>query len=187
MVLDAALAIAVEQGAAAVTIGAVAERLDVTRPVVYDCFPDRVGLVRALLEREHTQLTADILDALHGARSDDPQTAFTDGYRAFLRVVAARPQSWQLIFTASPDHAIAERFTRSRSAIAAEASRWIGAALARWWNIADLDRKLPVLIELFMSSCEAAVRTLLNPDLDWSVDELAEFYGRAMSQAMRVA
>lgn len=51
-VLDAALAIAVSDGIAAVTIGAVAQRLKVTRPVVYSCFPDRVELLRALLERE---------------------------------------------------------------------------------------------------------------------------------------
>ena len=52
-VLDAALAIAIERGVPAVTIGAVAERLDVTRPVVYSCFADRVELLHALLDREN--------------------------------------------------------------------------------------------------------------------------------------
>lgn len=187
MVLDAALAIAVEHGVAAVTIGSIANYLDVTRPVIYDCFPDRVRLVKALLEREQTQLNADMLAVLHTARSADPQTAFTDGYRAFLQVVADRPQSWQLLFTAAPDPAIADRFNRSRVAISAEAARWIEPALSRWWDIVDLQRKLPILIELFISSCEAAIRCLLSPELDWSVEELAEFYGRTMSQAMRVA
>ena len=45
--------------------------------------------------------------------------------------------------------------------------------MTRWWGTADLDRKLPVLIELFVSSCEAAVRSLLDPQLDWTADQLA--------------
>ncbi len=187
MVLDAALAIAVERGVGAVTIGSVADHLEVTRPVVYGCFGDRVELMQALLQREQTQVNADMLAALHTARAEDPQTAFTDGYRAFLQRVADRPQSWQLIFTASPDHVIAGAIDRSRLAIAAEATRWIRPALARWWATADLDRKLPILIELFISSCEAAVRCLLAPQLDWPVEELAQFYGRVITEAMRAA
>ncbi|ORA47172.1 hypothetical protein BST21_12965 [Mycolicibacterium celeriflavum] len=42
--LDAALAITVEQGVSQVTIGSIAERLNVTRPVVYAGFSDRVQI-----------------------------------------------------------------------------------------------------------------------------------------------
>ena len=187
MVLDAALAIAVQHGVNAVTVGAVAERVGVTRPVVYACFADRVELIEALLEREHIQLVADLLAALHSTGGDDPQVAFTDGYRALLQAVGARPASWQLVFAAAPDAAVADRFRRARSGLAAESARWIRPALARWWDTTDLDRKLPVLIELFVSSCEAAVRSLLDPQLDWTTDQLAEMYGRLISEAMRVA
>ncbi|MBS9534786.1 TetR/AcrR family transcriptional regulator [Mycobacterium sp. M1] len=187
MVLDAALDIAVRDGVNAVTIGAVADRLGVTRPVVYACFADRVELIEALLEREHIQLVADVLAALHSTGGDDPQAAFTDGYRALLSAVGERPASWQLIFAAAPDAAVADRFQRSRSGLAAESARWIRPALARWWDTADLDRKLPVLIELFVSSCEAAVRSLLDPQVDWTADQLAELYGRVIAEALRVA
>lgn len=187
MVLDAALTIAVEQGISAITIGAVAEHLGVTRPVVYACFDDRVILIESLLEREHAEAAGAVLDALHSARGDGPQTAFTDGYRALLRAVADRPQAFQLVFLASPDIKVTDRFTKARADIAAEATRWIRPALIRWWDIEELDRKLPVLIELFMSSCEAAVRSLLNPDTGWSSDNLADLYGRVISQAMQAA
>lgn len=187
MVLDAALAIAVEHGIGAITIGAVAEQLAVTRPVVYGCFHDRVDLIEALLERELARLSVDMLAALHSARSEDPQTAFTDGYRAFLRVVSAHPQAWQLLFIAPPDSAVVDRVAAARRVVAEAAARWIQPALVRWWAPTDLDRKLPVLIELFVSSCEAAVRSLLDPDIAWSCDELADLYGRVISQAMRAA
>ena len=55
-ILDAALQIAAESGTAAVTIGAVATHLGVTRPVVYSCFKDRVELLAALLDREGESL-----------------------------------------------------------------------------------------------------------------------------------
>ena len=187
MVLDAALGIAVEHGVNAITIGAVAARLGVTRPVVYACFADRVQLIEALLEREHAQLVADVLAALHSTGGDDPQAAFTDGYRALLRAVGERPEAWQLIFAAAPDAAVADRFHRARSALATASAQWIRPALVRWWNTAELDRKLPVLIELFVSSCEAAVRSLLNRGLGWTADQLADLYGRMIAEALRVA
>lgn len=56
-----------------------------------------------------------------------------------------------------------------------------------WWNTTDLDRKLPVLIEFFMSSCESALRSLLNPENDWSPDELGEFIGQAVHRAFQAA
>lgn len=101
--------------------------------------------------------------------------------------VESRPQAWQLVFAAAPDPAVADRFRRARADIAAEAARWISPALVRWWATVDLDRKLPVLIELFISSCEAAVRCLLDGDLGWSADELADLHGRMISRALQAA
>lgn len=187
MVLDAALDVAVQHGVNAVTVGAVAERLGVTRPVVYACFADRIELIEALLEREQIRLLADVLAALHSTGGEDPQEAFADGYRALLLAAEGRPAAWQLIFAAAPDAAVADRFHRARGALAAESARWIRPAMTRWWGTADLDRKLPVLIELFVSSCEAAVRSLLDPQLDWTVDQLADLYGRVIAESLRVA
>ena len=67
------------------------------------------------------------------------------------------------------------------------AAQWLAPALQRWWQMDDLDRKLPVITELFMSSCEAAVRLLLDKDNDWSIDALATFFGACMCRAFRGA
>lgn len=183
-VLDAALEIAVEQGLPAVTLSAVAGRLGVSRPVVYSCFADRIELLEALLARESEHMLAAALEALHSAQGDDdPEATFIAGYRALLRVVADRPQAWQLVFVASPEPAIADRFLRARKLVAQSAAQWLAPALARWWQVQDLPRKLPVITELFMSSCEASVRRLLDPKNDWSIDELGAFFGAAMCRA----
>ncbi len=185
--LDAALAIAASAGITAVTIGSIAERLGVTRPVVYSCFADRVVLIEALVERERDVIVRGLLEALHVARGDDPQAAFVAGYRALLRTVEEHPDTWRLIFAANPDPSVADVIATARHAVAASATRWIGPALDKWWHTADLDRKLPVLIELFMSSSEAASRSLLDPENDWTADDLGEFYGKIICSAFRAA
>ena len=186
-VLDAALAITATSGVAAVTIGSVAERLGVTRPVVYSCFADRVELIKALVNRERDLMLEGLLEALHTARGDYPQAAFVDGFSALLSVVEARPDTWRLIFAANPDSAVAEMIATARETLAAGSTRWIGPAMETWWATADLDRKLPVLIELFLSSSEAAVRSLLDPESDWTPDDLGEFYGRIICSAFGAA
>jgi AcrR family transcriptional regulator len=186
-VLDAALAITVEQGAGEVTIGAIADRMHVTRPVVYACFADRIEVITALLERETTNLRDALVEALHSARGDDPETVFVDGFRSLLRVVADRPNSWRVVFAARPDPAVVDRFARVREEMASNAARWIGPALAAWWGFAELDVKLPVLIEFFLSACEAAVRSLLDPATALTADDLAVMYGRMVCAAFNSA
>ena len=140
-VLDAALAITATSGVAAVTIGSVAERLGVTRPVVYSCFADPVELIKALVNRERDLMLEGLLEALHTARGDYPQAAFVDGFSALLSVVEARPDTWRLIFAANPDSAVAEMIATARETLAAGSTRWIGPAMETWWATADLDRK----------------------------------------------
>lgn len=185
-VLDAALAIATESGAHRVSMGAVADRVGVTRPVVYACYPNRTELMTALLEREEQFLLDGVLASFPQLPRpvDDPEGAFVDGFRALLAAVAQRPESWRYIFDTAPDPETAERFARSRKIVAAQFARLIRPNLKRW-GTADLERKLPVLVELFMSAGEGAVRSLLDGTGAWTPDELGELIGRAVYRAVR--
>jgi len=185
--LDAALAIAAEAGVTAVSIGAVADRMGVTRPVVYSCFADRVELMTALLEREERYLLDGVLAALPSRRGDDePETVFIEGFQALLNTVAARPDAWRLVFQSAPGADLAERFAASRAVVAAHFARLIRPTLKRW-RTREVERKLPVLVEFFMSSGEGAVRSLLASDGIWTPDQLGEFIGRAVHRAFREA
>jgi AcrR family transcriptional regulator len=182
-VLDAALAIAVDEGLAAVTIGNVAARLGVTRPVVYSCYADRVELMRALLDREATILKESLLAALHSSGGQsDPEEAFVIGFRALLAAAAARPATWRLLVSGEPDPAVSARFRAARAELLDQATTWIRPAVERWWEIADLDRKMPVLMELFMASCESAIRCLLDEENPWSADDLGSLVGGATTR-----
>jgi AcrR family transcriptional regulator len=186
-VLDAALAIAIERGVREVTIGAVAERLNVTRPVVYSCFADRVELLHALLDRESAILLGDATEALRHGHPEGDEAVFVAGFQALLAAVDRRPDPWRLMLSADPDPAVAEHFQSNRTAIGDQFAKLLQPALKQW-RTTNPERKLPVLVEQFMSACEGAVRTLLrDSDHDWSPGTLGEFIGSAVYRAFRAA
>lgn len=187
-VLDAARDIALGDGLGAVNVRTVAEHLGVTRPVVYACFADRVEMVEALLDREAAVLTGSLLEALHSTGvQTDPEQAFVSGFQALLGAVEDNPAPWRLLFAGEPDPAVSERFREARARVQHEATAWIGPAMRAWWGTSDLDRKLPVLIELFMSACESAMRTVLGSAGQWTADDLGAFMGRAVYRALKDA
>lgn len=186
-ILDAALAIAVERGPAAVSMTSVADHLGVTKPVVYACFPARDELMLALLEREERRLLDGVLAAVPDRPSvEDPRRMLIEGFQALLRTVATRPDSWRIVFAVQADPAIAERFGRARAQVAQRVAELMRPALERW-DRRDIDRKLPVLVEIFMATGEAAVRSLLRLGEAWTPDELGEFVGMTVFRALRTA
>ncbi|MGW6728464.1 TetR/AcrR family transcriptional regulator [Nocardia sp. NPDC055029] len=184
-VLDAALAIAAEEGIAAVTMGAVAEHMAVTRPVVYSCFPDRVQLIDALIEREEAFLISGVLDVLPPRTTDADESVFAEGYRALLHKAASRPSAWRLLY-GNPDPAVAGFFGRGRSLAVARCTELLRPTLHAW-GVEDAERKLPALVELWVSAGEGAVRTLLADESEWDPDTLGAFVGSAVYRAMRAA
>ena len=96
--LDAALAVIVEQGYGGVSIEAIARTAGVTRPVVYDHFPGLPGLLRCLVEREERY---SLLQLEHVVPSDsgeqNPAEVLASGVKRFLEAVCQRPATWRII------------------------------------------------------------------------------------------
>ena len=98
--LDAALQVIVEQGYEGVSIEATARTAGVTRPVIYDHFPNLGALLQALIEREERialQQLAQVVPAPDPSRRDDAVPLLTAGIREFLEAVASRPSTWRII------------------------------------------------------------------------------------------
>ena len=55
------------------------------------------------------------------------------------------------------------------------------------WGVKEVPRKLPVLVEFFMSAGDGAVRTLVSGEGGWSADELGALVGRIVYGALRKA
>ena len=186
-VLDAALKLAVQRGSQAVSMEAVAQQMGVTKPVVYACFGSREELLDALLAREEQRLFEAVVAALPGQPSfDKPERLLVEGFQALLSGAASHAESWQLVFAASPDPAVADRYKQARALVAKQ----VGALMApglQAWGIKDIPRKLPVLVEFFMSAGDGAVRTLIGGAGNWTPDELGALVGRVVYGALRRA
>jgi AcrR family transcriptional regulator len=96
--IDAALAVILEQGYSGVSIEAIARAAGVTRPVVYDHFPNLGRLLQALVEREETISLRQLEQVVPDDPSDrEPIDLLAEGVKRFLEAVASRPATWRVI------------------------------------------------------------------------------------------
>lgn len=87
-----------DRGYGGVSIEAVARVAGVTRPVVYDHFPNLGRLLHALIEREERWSLEQLDQVVPDDPGDrDPVELLAGGVRGFLDAVAERPATWRLI------------------------------------------------------------------------------------------
>jgi len=84
-VVDAAAALADEQGLLALRPRPLADRLGVRPPSIYNYFEGREGVVRALALRGLRELTVALRGAAVGRSGTDAVVAIADAYRAYAR------------------------------------------------------------------------------------------------------
>ena len=95
---DAALSVIVEQGYEGVSIETIARTAGVTRPVIYDHFPNLGRLLQALIEREESYALEQLAEVVPGTpEGGEPPELFAAGVRRFLDAVASRPDTWRII------------------------------------------------------------------------------------------
>src|SRR5438105_5076910 len=96
--IDAALSVILEHGYGGVSIEAIARVAGVTRPVVYDHFPNLGRLLHALVEREERislQQLDQVVPTEPGER--DPVELLAGSVKRFLDAVADRSATWRII------------------------------------------------------------------------------------------
>src|SRR5213592_615728 len=96
--IDAALEVILQQGYSGVSIEAIAREAGVTRPVVYDHFPNLGRLLQALIEREEQYALAQVENLVPDDPTErEPAELLTSGVRSFLEIVTRRPATWRII------------------------------------------------------------------------------------------
>jgi AcrR family transcriptional regulator len=96
--IDAALSVILEQGYGGVSIEAIARAAGVTRPVIYDHFPNLGTLLHTLVEREERYSREQLERVVPDDPADsDPVEALAGSVRRFLDAVTARPTTWRII------------------------------------------------------------------------------------------
>lgn len=189
LVLDAAVKLFVERGFAGTSMEMIAEAAGVTRPVVYDCFPNKPALFEALLEREEQRL----LEGLVAAVPEEPnlvdtQALLAQGFTALLRAAAAAPDSWRLLFLSQhgSDPAVAGRLAAGRALVTERIGRLAEMVLAQRGVSDDVERLSRLVAYLLVGQGEAAVRLMLTGPDRWEPDELGELLGQMTAPAERV-
>ena len=98
--LDAALGVILDQGYGGISVEAVARAAGVTRPVVYDHFPNLGRLLQALIEREERYALDQLEQVVPEDPGDlDPIELLAGGVNRFLEAVTGRPATWRLILS----------------------------------------------------------------------------------------
>jgi AcrR family transcriptional regulator len=189
LVLDAALREFVKSGYRGTSMEAIAEAAKVSKPVVYECYPSKEKLFRALLEREEQRLAAAVAAALPTDPSfEDVEAVLAEGLTALLSAAAATPLSWRIVFDAEHggDRAVLKRVLRARAQITEQLTRLVALFLEQS-GTEDIERKAPVLAELLAATGRTSVRILLESGGDWTPEELGRFVARVQARGAGAA
>jgi AcrR family transcriptional regulator len=98
-ILDAATEVFTERGYQAASMDAVAERVGVTKPVLYDHFGSKEGLLLACIARARQELFAATSEAV--SRATGPEDGVRRGFRAFFDYLDAQGGAWTLLYEGS--------------------------------------------------------------------------------------
>lgn len=189
VVLDAALELFLERGYEGTSMETIARAAGVTKPVVYDCFPGKEELFRALLRREEERILGEIRAAFESADLSDPEATLIEGYTGFLRAVAAYPDVYRLIFLGEGggNMAVARRIQRGREAqvgaLSLLARGWLAGRKGNRRDEGELDVTARLVGNAIAGLAESGARLLLSGADGWTPDSLGRELGRLAAGA----
>lgn len=176
--LDAALSL-IPAGFDTVTMESVAKRAAVTKPVLYDLFANRTDLISALLTREATRATAQVLAALPtDFASRAPDDAFADAVRVFVNAVVECPDRWRLVLLPpeGTPHEFRAQVELVRAGVLAQIEELAALGLRELGGLDDLDSTL--LGHAMLALAEMSGRLLLTDPAKFTPDRLVAFVAR---------
>lgn len=164
--IDAALEVILERGYARVSIEAIARAAGITRPVVYDHFPNLNRLLHAVIEREERMSLDQLAHVVPEEPGDqEPHELLTDGLARFLNAVTTRPATWRIILLPleGTPPIVRQHVQAGRAQVLARIERLVAWAVERRKLARDFDVELTA--HAIRDFCEQAGRMVLtDPD-----------------------
>jgi AcrR family transcriptional regulator len=175
--IDAALSVIVQHGYEGVSIETIARTAGVTRPVIYDHFPNLGQLLQAVIEREERFALEQLERVVPAApRTDgEPAELFAAGVRRFLDVVVSRPDTWRIILL-PPEGTpaiVRDHVERNRAATQQRIEALVRWAIERSGIPHDLDVELSA--RAIRSLSEEAGRSVLTDRETYSPERYQRF------------
>jgi len=187
LILDAALEVYVERGYRGTSMQAVADAAGVTKPVVYECYPNKDELLLALLDREERRLVNAISESLpSNLISDNVEAVLAAGLTAFLTGVGQAPNSWWVVFHSgwNSGSVVAERVRRVRDLVVGQLRELVRQYMLSA-GVDDIDRKASVVAELIATTAESCARMLVLERYPWTAAELATYVAGLIARGVR--
>ena len=132
VLIDAALQLAAEGGAAAVSVREAARRAGVSPGAPFRHFPSRDALMTAVAEEAQRRFRAEIETALAAVTDDDPLSRFRSFGLAYLRWAMRNPAYFEIISSGRHfDHDGAIALSRDNAELIAMAERMLAEAFAK--------------------------------------------------------
>ena len=186
LILDAALPIFAEHGYRDTSMEAIADAVGVTKPVLYDAFPSKRALFRALVDREERRLLAQIAAAFPGdVDATDIEALLSGALAATFAAVVAAPHSWRAVFDArdAADPEISRRVARARRDQLKRVEYVVeGALLAR--DAADSERVARLAARMIVAVGDAGAQLLLEEPVAWEPQELAKIVAGMLARGL---
>lgn len=180
--IDAALEVILERGYGGVSIEAIAREAGITRPVVYDHFPNLNRLLHAVIEREERIALEQLAEVVPEDPGDDePGELLAVGVRRFLDAVAARPATWRIILLPleGTPSIVREHVEVNRARILARIEGLVRWALERTDVRHDLDVELTA--RSIRDWSEHAGRMVLTDPKRYPRDRYEQFVARFLA------
>jgi AcrR family transcriptional regulator len=143
--IDAALEVILERGYARISIEAIARAAGITRPVVYDHFPNLNRLLHAVIEREERISLDQLAQVVPEEPGDEaPADLLTTGVTQFLQAVTSRPATWRIILLPleGTPPIVRQHVEAGRARVLARVERLVRWAMDRGELPAELDVEL---------------------------------------------
>jgi AcrR family transcriptional regulator len=148
--LQAALELIAEEGYTGITIEAVAQRVGVTRPVVYSAFENLNDLLVTLLEK-HERATMDYVRQAVKDEGDGPGQLIRRAMNGLLTSIAENPAGWRVILAADDSGApeeVRRRYRRGR----ANVTQLLANALRESLGPSEVDTELLAEVVITLSA-----------------------------------
>jgi AcrR family transcriptional regulator len=174
--IDAALSVIVEEGYEGISIEAIARAAGVTRPVVYDHFPNLAALLQTLIAREEERSLGQLAAVVpKQAYPEDPAEALLGGVRRFLDAVGERPTTWRLILLPleGTPSIVREHVENNRARILERIEHFVRASVESGHLPAGLDVELAA--RTLRDLAEDAGRMVLTDPERFSPERYASF------------
>ncbi len=184
MVLDAALPLFAENGYHETSMDQIADAVGVTKPVLYDCFPNKEALLNELIKREEGRILEQVAEAFpKNPNLDDIEQLLSDSLTASFKAVAENPLSWKAVYIADqgamPEIAKRAQQVRERQIemIAEIVERYLAER-----GVEDRKRLSVLLAHVISAAGDAAAKLMLNEPDSWSPEELGETMSRVLAR-----